>query len=49
MVRAVGAVLIVGVNYRFGIAVCVKRVAEFFEFVAEFAIVVNLAIENDPG
>jgi hypothetical protein len=37
------------VNDRLGIAVCVKGVAEFFEFVAKLAVVVYLAVKNYPG
>jgi len=37
------------VNDGFGIAVCIESVAEFFELRAEFQVVVNLAVENDPG
>ena len=49
MFGTVGAVLIVGVNDRFGVAVCIEGVTEFLEFVAEFAVVVDLAVENYPG
>ena len=47
--RAVSAVLIVGMNDRFGVAVGIKGVAEFFELLAELEIVVDLAVENYPG
>ncbi len=47
--RTVSAVLIVSVNDRFGVAVGVEGVTEFFEFLAQFEIVVDLAVENDPG
>src|SRR2546423_8253807 len=49
MLRTVGAVLIVGVNDGFCVAVCVKGVAELFQLVAEFAIVIDLTIEDNPG
>ena len=49
MFGTIGAVLIVGVNDCFGIAVCIKGVTEFLELVAKFAVVVNLAVENYPG
>ena len=49
MVGTVGAKLIVGVDDCFGVAVCIEGVTEFFEFVADLAVVVNLAVENYPG
>jgi hypothetical protein len=49
MVVTVGSVLVVGVNNCFGVAVCIKGVTEFLEFVAEFPVVINLAVENYPG
>ena len=49
VIRTIGAILIVGVNDRFGVAVGVERVAEFLQFLAQFAVVVDLAVENDPG
>src|SRR6266576_3265980 len=48
MFGTVFAVLIVGVNDRFGIAVCVKAVAKFFQSCAELEVVVNLSVENNP-
>ena len=44
----VSSELIVCVNDRFGVAVGVKGVAEFFELFAEFEVVVDFAVENDP-
>jgi len=49
MPGTVNAVLIIRVHDRFSIAVGVELVAEFFEFFAEFEIVVDLAVENNPG
>ena len=49
MFGTVGAILVVGVNDRFGVAICIEGVAEFLELLAEFAVVVDLAVENDPG
>src|SRR5499433_1518322 len=43
------AVLVVSVNYRFGVAVSVKSVTERFQLFAELTIVVNLAVEYDRG
>ncbi len=48
MFGAVSSKLIVSVDDRFRVAVGVERVAEFFEFLAEFEIVVDLAVEDDP-
>ena len=45
----VGAILIVGMNDRFGVAVGIKLVAEFLEFLAQLPVVIDLAIENNPG
>src|SRR5437762_3196671 len=36
------------VHYRFCIAVGVENVAELFQFLAQLAIVVDLAVEDDP-
>src|SRR5215475_8755950 len=49
MLRAVGAILVIGMNNSFCIAVRVERVPELFKFLAELEIVVDLAIENDPS
>src|SRR6266550_3001350 len=49
MFRTIGAVLIVGVNDGFCIAVCIKGVAELFQLVAEFAVVIDFPIEDNPG
>src|SRR5215813_5492430 len=48
MFGAVKAELILGVNDGFGVAVGVEGVAQFFELLAEFEIVVDLAVEDDP-
>jgi hypothetical protein len=48
MPGTISAITIVGVNDRFGVAVCIKGMAEFLELVAECAIVIDLAIENYP-
>src|SRR4029078_6445792 len=45
----IGTVLIIGMNDRFGIAVGVEGVAQLREFFAKLKVVVNLAVENDPG
>jgi hypothetical protein len=49
MVGTIRSVLVVGMNDGFRVAVCIEGVTEFFEFFAEFAVVVNLAVENYPG
>ena len=49
MLRAIGAVTVVGVNDRFGIAVRVELVAQRLKFLAQLKVVVNLAVENYPG
>src|SRR5689334_4501380 len=49
MLRAIRAEFIVSVNDRFGVAVGVESVAEIFQFGSKFEVVVNLAVENDPG
>src|SRR5712692_5201509 len=49
MLRAVGSVFVVCVDDRFGVAVGIKLVAETFQLRAQFAVVVNLSVENDPG
>jgi hypothetical protein len=49
MFGTIGAVSIVGVNDCLGIAVCVKGVTEFFEFLAQLAVVIDFAVENYPG
>jgi hypothetical protein len=36
-------------NNRFSIAVGVEGVAEFLEFFAQLAVVINLTIEHNPG
>src|SRR2546425_9607313 len=45
----IGAPLVVGVNDSFRIAVGIELVAELFELLAQLAIVVDLAVENNPG
>src|SRR6185437_3250774 len=35
-------------NDGFGVAVGIERVAQLFEFLAQFEIVVDLAVEDDP-
>src|SRR6266478_1001133 len=49
MFGTVGAVLIVSVNDCFGVAVGIKGVAQLLKLVAELAIVVDFAVENNPG
>jgi hypothetical protein len=44
-----GAIFVISVDDRFGIAVSVKSVTQRFQLFAKFAIVINLAVENDPG
>ena len=44
----IGSPLVVGVNDSFSIAVGIELVAELFEFFAQLAIVVDLAVENNP-
>ena len=48
MFWAICSVAIVRVNDGFSIAIGIKGVAEFLELFAQLAIVVDLAIENDP-
>ena len=40
--------LVVGVNDSFSVTVGIELVAELFELLAQFAIVVDLAVENNP-
>src|SRR5690242_17247867 len=49
MLRTIRAKLVVSVNDRFGVAVGVESVAEFLQLRSQLEIVVNLAVENDPG
>src|SRR5947199_8348297 len=44
----IGAPLIVGVNDSFSVAVGIELVAELFELLAHFSIVVDFAVENIP-
>src|SRR6266850_5020065 len=48
MLRAVGAITIIGVDDRFGIAVGVEGMAEFLQLLPQLQIVVDLAIEDYP-
>ncbi len=48
MFRTVSAILIVSMDDRFGVAVGVEGVSEFFELLAQLEIVVDLAVKNDP-
>src|SRR5436189_4278817 len=48
MAGAVRAELVPGVNDGFSITVGIKLVTELFELGAQLAIVVNLAVENNP-
>ena len=48
MFRAIGPVTIVRVNDGFGIAIGVKSVAKLLQLFAQLAIVVNLAVKNNP-
>ena len=45
----VSSELIVSMNDRFGVAVGVEGVTELFQLLAQLEIVVDLAVENDPG
>src|SRR5712664_2276727 len=45
----VRSVLVIGVYDRFSVAVGVKLVAETLELRAQLAVVVNFAVENNPG
>src|SRR5438128_9366964 len=49
MPGTVGAVLIVSMNDGFCVAVCIKGVAKLLQLFAKFAVVIDLAIENNPG
>src|ERR1700720_780005 len=49
MFGTVGAVLVPGMNDRFRVAVGIKLMAELLELIAQFAVVVNLAVEDNPG
>src|ERR1700687_3833605 len=49
VLRAIGPVTIVSVNDCFSIAIGVENVAELFQPFAQLAVVVNLAVENNPG
>src|SRR6266850_3041482 len=46
--RAIGSVLIVGVNDSFCVAVCIKGVSELLQLFAELLVVIDLSIENNP-
>src|SRR5262245_50787416 len=47
--RTVSSELIVSMNDGFGVAVGVEGVAEFFQLLSQLEIVVDLAVEDDPG
>ena len=49
MLGTVGAVLIISMDDGLGVAVCIKGVAEPFQLVAEFEIVIDLTVEDNPG
>jgi hypothetical protein len=49
MPGAICSVFIVSVHDRFRVAVRVETVPEPFEFFTQLAVVVNLAVVNDPG
>src|SRR5436853_1669126 len=49
MLRTIRSEFVVGVNDRFGVAVGVKSMAEFFELRSQLEVVVDLAVKNDPG
>src|SRR5688572_2460636 len=49
MLRAIRSIAIVGMNYRFGVAVGVERVTKLLQLFAEFKVVIDLAVKNDPG
>src|ERR1700730_6564390 len=49
MLGTVGAVLIVSMNDGFCVAVCIEGVAELLQLFAELTVVIDLAIENNPG
>src|SRR6266550_2468937 len=48
MLRAFGAITIVSMDDRFGVAVGVKGVAKFFQLLPQLEIVVDLAVEDYP-
>src|SRR5687768_12029306 len=48
MLRTVNAVLVVSMNDRFGIAAGVELVTEFLQLLAQFEVVVDLAVGDDP-
>src|SRR2546421_5117771 len=49
MPGTVGAVLIVSMNDGFSVAVCIEGVAKLLQLFTKFAVVIDLAIENNPG
>src|ERR1700754_425033 len=48
VLRTINAPLIVSMNDRFGVAVGVELVTELFQLLAQFEVVVDLAVEDDP-
>jgi hypothetical protein len=46
---AVSAILVVGVDDGFGVAVGVESVTQLFEFFTQLEIVIDLAVEDYPG
>ncbi len=49
MFGTICAVLVVGMNYRFSVAVGVESVPEFLQLRPQLQVVVDLAVENNPG
>src|SRR2546423_4390246 len=48
MFRALSSVLFISRHDCFSVAVCIKDVPEFFELLAQFAVVVDLAVKYEP-
>ena len=49
MPGTVGAVLIVSMNDGFSVTVGIKSVTEVFQVFAQLALVIDLAVEDDPS
>src|ERR1041384_7476310 len=49
MFRTIRAVQVIRVDDRFGVAVCLEAMSGILELLAEFAVVINLSVEDDPG
>ena len=48
MIQNFGAPFFVAVNNHFGVRICAKTMAAFFELSAQLFEIVNLAVKNDP-